>query len=93
MDWLRNRSISGRHSSVYTRIPLLDGGFEQFRFLGFNKAANPDVVGTLKAAIDKINGLAMPPEFMSTAVAGNCSSPLSQHDRLHEGMHWRRLTP
>ena len=61
--------------------------------MGFNKAANPDVVGTLKAAIDKINGLAMPPEFMSTAVAGNCSSPLSQHDRLHEGMHWRRLTP
>src|SRR5215831_5251678 len=32
--------------------------------VGFNKAANPDVVGTLKAAIDKINGLAMPPEFM-----------------------------
>src|ERR1700685_2936001 len=26
--------------------------------MGFNKAANPDVVGTLKAAIDKINGLA-----------------------------------
>jgi 3',5'-cyclic AMP phosphodiesterase CpdA len=32
--------------------------------MGFNKAANPDVVGTLKAAIDKINGLATPPEFM-----------------------------
>src|SRR6516225_6403907 len=32
--------------------------------MGFNKAANPDVVGTLKAAIDKINGLALPPEFM-----------------------------
>src|SRR5215468_7921814 len=32
--------------------------------MGFNKAANPDVVGTLKAAIDKINGLAMPPEFI-----------------------------
>jgi len=32
--------------------------------MGFNKAANPDVVGTLKAAVDKINGLAMPPEFM-----------------------------
>src|ERR1700690_420724 len=25
--------------------------------MGFNKAANPDVVGTLKAAVDKINGL------------------------------------
>ena len=32
--------------------------------MGFNKAANPDVVGTLKAAVDKINGLATPPEFM-----------------------------
>jgi Icc protein len=32
--------------------------------MGFNKPANPDVVGTLKAAVDKINGLAKPPEFM-----------------------------
>jgi Icc protein len=32
--------------------------------MGFNKAANPDVVGTLKAAVHKINGLTTPPEFM-----------------------------
>jgi 3',5'-cyclic-AMP phosphodiesterase len=32
--------------------------------MGFNKPANPDVSGTLKAAVDKINGLATPPEFM-----------------------------
>ena len=32
--------------------------------MGFNKPANPDVVGTLKAAVDKINGLATPPEFL-----------------------------
>jgi 3',5'-cyclic AMP phosphodiesterase CpdA len=32
--------------------------------MGFNKAANSDVVGTLKAAVDKINGLSTPPEFM-----------------------------
>ena len=32
--------------------------------MGFNKAANPDVVGTLKTAVAKINGLATPPEFM-----------------------------
>jgi 3',5'-cyclic-AMP phosphodiesterase len=32
--------------------------------MGFNKPANPDVAGTLKAAIDKINGLATAPEFM-----------------------------
>ena len=32
--------------------------------MGFNKAANPDVVGTLKAAVDKINSLTIPPEFV-----------------------------
>src|ERR1700742_3283459 len=32
--------------------------------MGFNKPANTDVVGTFKAAIDKINGLKVSPEFM-----------------------------
>ena len=32
--------------------------------MGFNKPANPDVVATLQAAVDKINGLAKPPEFL-----------------------------
>jgi 3',5'-cyclic-AMP phosphodiesterase len=32
--------------------------------MGFNKAANPDVAATLKAAVDKINGLSVSPEFM-----------------------------
>lgn len=32
--------------------------------MGFDKAANPDVVGTLKAAIDKINALPGSPAFM-----------------------------
>ena len=32
--------------------------------IGFNKAANPDVVATLQAAIDKINALPTPPEFV-----------------------------
>jgi Icc protein len=32
--------------------------------MGFNKAANPDVVGTLQAAIHKINALPTPPEFL-----------------------------
>jgi 3',5'-cyclic AMP phosphodiesterase CpdA len=32
--------------------------------MGFSKPANPDVTGTLKAAIDKINALPSPPEFM-----------------------------
>jgi 3',5'-cyclic-AMP phosphodiesterase len=32
--------------------------------MGFTKPANPDVTGTLKAAVAKINGLAQPPAFM-----------------------------
>jgi hypothetical protein len=32
--------------------------------MGFNKPANPDVAGTLRAAVDKINGLSAAPEFM-----------------------------
>ena len=32
--------------------------------IGFNRPANPDVTGTMKAAIDKINGLSRQPEFI-----------------------------
>jgi len=32
--------------------------------MGFNKAANTDVAGTLKAAVDKINALSMAPQFL-----------------------------
>src|SRR5579871_3036650 len=32
--------------------------------MGFNKPANQDVIGTLKAAVDKINGLPNRPEFL-----------------------------
>jgi 3',5'-cyclic AMP phosphodiesterase CpdA len=32
--------------------------------MGFSKPANPDVVGTLKAAVDKINALPVQPEFL-----------------------------
>jgi Icc protein len=32
--------------------------------MGFNKPANTDVAGTMKAAIDKINGLSVAPEFL-----------------------------
>ncbi len=32
--------------------------------MGFNKPANPDVIGTLKAAVDKINALPQKPAFL-----------------------------
>ena len=44
--------------------------------MGFNKPANPDVGGTLKAAVDKINGLIKPPEFlMHTGDISHLSKP------------------
>jgi len=32
--------------------------------MGFNKPANPDVIRTLKAVVDKINALSEQPEFL-----------------------------
>ncbi|HZS71277.1 MAG TPA: hypothetical protein VFA13_05525, partial [Candidatus Acidoferrum sp.] len=32
--------------------------------MGFNKAANPDVAGTLKIAVERINALPNAPEFL-----------------------------
>lgn len=44
--------------------------------MGFNKPANPDVVGTLKAAVDKINALPHPPEFiLHTGDISHLSNP------------------
>ena len=44
--------------------------------MGFNKPANPDVVATLKAAVDKINALPHPPEFiLHTGDISHLSNP------------------
>src|SRR5260370_17784637 len=36
--------------------------------MGFNKPANPDVAGTLKATVDNINALSVAPEFIMQTV-------------------------
>lgn len=60
-------------SYAFSRLPELDPkemvgelSFAQISdsHMGFNKAANPDVAGTLKAAVDKLNGLSVAPEFL-----------------------------
>ena len=44
--------------------------------MGFNKPANPDVVATLKAAVDKINALPHQPEFiLHTGDISHLSNP------------------
>src|SRR6201995_904416 len=47
-------------------VPKSDFSFVQISdsHIGFNKAANPDVVGTLNAAIAKINNMTTAPSFM-----------------------------
>ena len=50
--------------------------------MGFNKPANPDVVATLQAAIDKINALPAAPEFLlHTGDISHLSKP-GEFDRL-----------
>jgi 3',5'-cyclic AMP phosphodiesterase CpdA len=53
-------------SQMGSKVPAGELSFAQISdsHMGFNKAANPDVVGTLKAAIDKMNGLSTKPEFL-----------------------------
>jgi 3',5'-cyclic-AMP phosphodiesterase len=61
------------YSYSMSRLPAMDPkemagdlSFAQISdsHMGFNKAANPDVAGTLKAAVDKINALPVEPEFL-----------------------------
>src|SRR4029453_15884442 len=46
--------------------------------MGFDKAANPDVVATLRAAVDRINGAPTQPGFLlHPARTTTCRSPAS----------------
>jgi len=54
--------------------------------IGFNKAANPDVLGTLRAAIDRINGLPQRPEFVIHTGDLTHSSKPEEFDALDESL-------
>src|SRR6202165_4728798 len=62
---LKSYSMS-QMSQVASKVTAGQLSFVQISdsHMGFNKAANPDVVGTLKAAVDKVNALSTPAEFM-----------------------------
>lgn len=52
--------------------------------MGFNKPANPDVVSTLKAAVDRINALPVPPDFiLHTGDISHLSKP-SEFDNVDQ---------
>ncbi len=52
--------------------------------IGFNKAANQDVTGTLKLAIDKINGLPVTPELLLHTGDVSQSSKASEFDTAQQ---------
>jgi 3',5'-cyclic-AMP phosphodiesterase len=52
--------------------------------MGFNKPANPDVIATLQTAVDKINALPEPPEFiLHTGDISHLSKP-SEFDNVDQ---------
>jgi Icc protein len=52
--------------------------------MGFNKPANPDVTATLRAAIDKINGLPLEPEFIIHTGDLSHTSKAAEYDTLDQ---------
>src|ERR1700761_8633047 len=54
----KSRELKAGKTGEFSFVQISDS------HMGFNKPANPDVVSTLKAAIDKINALPTPPAFI-----------------------------
>lgn len=52
--------------------------------MGFNKPANPDVGGTLRATIDKINGLPQEPDFIIHTGDLSHTSKAAEYDALDQ---------
>ena len=72
-----------RGAAEFTFVQISDS------HIGFNKEANPDVVGTLKPAIDQINALPRRPAFVSTPATSPTSSKPERFDTAAQ-MHQRR---
>ncbi len=73
-------------SSALHKAAKADFSFVQISdsHMGFNKAANPDVVATMKVAIDKIRALPVAPEFiLHTGDITHLSKP-SQFDTVDQ---------
>ena len=100
MAWAGTGAIFVMQGGVLTSTALgaqMDGGkmkshkMKQFSFvqisdshMGFNKPANPDVIATLKAAVDKINALPEQPDFiLHTGDISHLSKP-SEFDNVDQ---------
>jgi 3',5'-cyclic AMP phosphodiesterase CpdA len=63
---LKSYALGAHTGSGTDAHPMAELSFVQISdsHMGFNKAANPDVVSTLQAAVEKINALPRRPEFI-----------------------------
>jgi len=66
--WTMAGGVPASKLFAATTPPAANAGFSFVQIsdshIGFNKAANPDVSGTLKLALDKINRIPAAPDFM-----------------------------
>jgi 3',5'-cyclic-AMP phosphodiesterase len=74
------------HGEDFTFVQISDS------HIGFNKPANPDVLGTLRAAIEKINALESPPDFLIHTGDLTHLAKASEFDDLNQVLKSSRQT-
>ncbi len=77
-DAASGRGAHGQAGSSFSFVQISDS------HIGFNKAANQDVTGTLKLAIDKINGLSARPDLLLHTGDITQSSKASEFDTAQQ---------
>jgi 3',5'-cyclic-AMP phosphodiesterase len=83
---LRSMALGGNLDAAMQSLKAGELSFVQISdsHMGFNKPANPDVIGTLKAAVDKINAVSLQPEFiLHTGDISHLSKP-EQFDNVDQ---------
>lgn len=86
MSQLIDKNIGGLKKGLI--LPKSDFTFAQISdsHIGFNKPANPDVVGTLQAAIGKINAMPTAPSFILHTGDLSHLAQAEEFDRLDQEM-------
>lgn len=75
----------GKHSSDFTFVQISDS------HVGFNKDANKDVIGTLRASLDKINAMPVQPDLLlHTGDLSHLAKP-EQFDTLAQNLSTLRV--
>jgi len=73
-----NQSVQKQRAEDFSFIQISDS------HIGFSKAANPDVTGTLQKAVDKINAAARVPDFLIHTGDLTHTSKVSEFDTMDQ---------